>query len=315
MAKPDGRIEKGQPLNRAISARAWNRTQDAADLVLGASPGFEAESGGAFQSPYSRIMVHLVAGQDVVFPRWTPVFLNAGLHGYQPESTPTTDAQRNATSSFEQMPIIRVLNSGDGLVGVLLQPLKAGEIGWAAVGGIVQTKITNTGPNYFVQQAQYARPIAAAGNDPPKFVTDWFCGYRILWREHTRINEPAWALVDLSNHYIESLVLLKTIARSSKVSGQSTNSDLFRAVAHIGDFGFELPDPVAATNTLLDLEAGVFVWARHPASFNNANTGPESWPFQLVALQSLSEEFTANIVENLATPSNGRLTLISYPRV
>lgn len=44
MAKPDGRIEKGQPLNRAISARAWNRTQDAADLVLGASPGFEAET-------------------------------------------------------------------------------------------------------------------------------------------------------------------------------------------------------------------------------------------------------------------------------
>lgn len=39
MAKPDGRIEKGQRLSTAISARAWNRAQDAADIVLGARPG------------------------------------------------------------------------------------------------------------------------------------------------------------------------------------------------------------------------------------------------------------------------------------
>jgi len=40
MAKPDGRIEKGQRLASAISARAWNRAQDAADIVLGVRPGF-----------------------------------------------------------------------------------------------------------------------------------------------------------------------------------------------------------------------------------------------------------------------------------
>ena len=34
MAKPDGRIEKGQRIASAISARAWNRAQDAADIVL-----------------------------------------------------------------------------------------------------------------------------------------------------------------------------------------------------------------------------------------------------------------------------------------
>jgi hypothetical protein len=44
MAKPDGRIEKGQRLSTAISARAWNRAQDAADIVLGVRPGFSAES-------------------------------------------------------------------------------------------------------------------------------------------------------------------------------------------------------------------------------------------------------------------------------
>ena len=44
MPKPDGRIEKGQRLSSAISARAWNRAQDAADRVLGVGTGFAAES-------------------------------------------------------------------------------------------------------------------------------------------------------------------------------------------------------------------------------------------------------------------------------
>jgi hypothetical protein len=42
MARPDGRIEKGQRLATAISARAWNRAQEAADRVLGAGTGAEA---------------------------------------------------------------------------------------------------------------------------------------------------------------------------------------------------------------------------------------------------------------------------------
>ena len=43
MGRPDGRIEKGQRLGSAISARAWNRAQDAADVVLGVTPGFSAD--------------------------------------------------------------------------------------------------------------------------------------------------------------------------------------------------------------------------------------------------------------------------------
>lgn len=35
MARPDGRVQPGQRLSTAFSARAWNRAQDAADLVLG----------------------------------------------------------------------------------------------------------------------------------------------------------------------------------------------------------------------------------------------------------------------------------------
>jgi hypothetical protein len=45
--RPDGRIEPGQKLASAISARAWNRAQDAADIVLGERTGFGAEAGPA----------------------------------------------------------------------------------------------------------------------------------------------------------------------------------------------------------------------------------------------------------------------------
>lgn len=41
MARGDGRIEPGQRLTSAISARAWNRAQEAADLVLGRLPAIQ----------------------------------------------------------------------------------------------------------------------------------------------------------------------------------------------------------------------------------------------------------------------------------
>jgi hypothetical protein len=40
MPRSDGRLETGQKLNRSISARAWNRAQEAADLVLGQRDSF-----------------------------------------------------------------------------------------------------------------------------------------------------------------------------------------------------------------------------------------------------------------------------------
>lgn len=39
MAKPDGRVEKGQSLKRAISATRWNDLCDAADIVHGRRGG------------------------------------------------------------------------------------------------------------------------------------------------------------------------------------------------------------------------------------------------------------------------------------
>ncbi len=45
MTRPDGRVEPGQKSARAFSARALNRAQDAADIVLGGRPNLAAEAG------------------------------------------------------------------------------------------------------------------------------------------------------------------------------------------------------------------------------------------------------------------------------
>ena len=42
MARADGRVKPGQNISTAFSARAWNRAQDAADVVLSGRVGFEA---------------------------------------------------------------------------------------------------------------------------------------------------------------------------------------------------------------------------------------------------------------------------------
>ena len=79
MAKPDGRIEKGQRLSTAISARAWNRAQDAADIVLGVRPGVTA--GSAASTP-ARVIVDMAKLYDFfAFPGMAVIYtgLNIGV--------------------------------------------------------------------------------------------------------------------------------------------------------------------------------------------------------------------------------------------
>jgi hypothetical protein len=75
MAKPDGRIEKGQRLGSAISARAWNRAQDAADIVLGVRPGVEAGQ------QLAQSIDHVVVRISQNYPRvsQTPIEVGHGI--------------------------------------------------------------------------------------------------------------------------------------------------------------------------------------------------------------------------------------------
>jgi hypothetical protein len=135
MARKDGRVEPGQPLSSAISARAWNRAQDAADIVLGQRPGVTADAASYRGAPYIALPCKNVSGQTV--PRWG-VLAITGL-----EIAPT-GVTGPATSQYERSPVLRgstPTTSTNDSFGVAVEPIANNSIGMMAVDGLVQVKL------------------------------------------------------------------------------------------------------------------------------------------------------------------------------
>jgi hypothetical protein len=132
MARPDGRIEPGQPIRGAISARAWNRAQDAADLVLGANPGTAGVPGSPVLKPYT----WAYCKPSVTVARWG-VLAITGV-----EITPT-GSSGGATASFEEMPVLTGGTPSATTTAwcVAVEPIESGKVGKVAVGGVVQCKV------------------------------------------------------------------------------------------------------------------------------------------------------------------------------
>ena len=135
MGRPDGRIEKGQRLNRAISARAWNRAQDAADHVLGVRPGVDAESLVGASAPYQWVYCKNTTGSLV--GRWGMMRISGTL-----EITPTSIESDAATRQFQEMPVLRgaTISGSDSRFVVALEPIATNKIGRVAVSGVVQIR-------------------------------------------------------------------------------------------------------------------------------------------------------------------------------
>jgi hypothetical protein len=68
MPRQDGRIEQGQSLKSAISARAWNRAQDAADIVLGQRYGLKEGTGVAAGPGALVVPCHVFTTVEGVMP-------------------------------------------------------------------------------------------------------------------------------------------------------------------------------------------------------------------------------------------------------
>ena len=136
MARPDGRLEPGQPLRGAISARAWNRAQDAADRVLGANPGTSGVTGSPLLKPYT----WTYCKPSVTVARWG-VLAITGV-----EIAPTSSLG-GATASFEEMPVLQggAPSAGTTSWCVAVEPIESGKIGRVAVGGVVQLKAADLG--------------------------------------------------------------------------------------------------------------------------------------------------------------------------
>ena len=137
MPRPDGRIEPGQPLRGAISARAWNRAQDAADLVLGAHPGTE---GGAPGSPVLKPYTWVYCKPSVTVARW-------GVLAITGVAITPTSSSGGATASFEEMPVLTGGTPSETTTAwcVTVEPIESGKIGRVAVSGVVQLKTADLG--------------------------------------------------------------------------------------------------------------------------------------------------------------------------
>ena len=120
------RVEPGQPIREAFSARAWNRAQEAADRVLdGHVPAGLADPVGVRTQSFVPILVEntLSTGVD----RWGCLSI-AGI------AIAPSGATGAATMSFESTPILRggLPTAGEAFV-VPLEPIAASGIGRAAV--------------------------------------------------------------------------------------------------------------------------------------------------------------------------------------
>ncbi|MEB3209523.1 MAG: hypothetical protein VKK63_11510 [Synechococcus sp.] len=153
MAKPDGRIEKGQRLSTAISARAWNRAQDAADIVLGVRPGVTADGLRGYERPYTWIYVYNNTGHpDYDIPRWGPVWLDEEQRDNF-YNTNVNDSPENE-AFFQDVPVLAGVpptaffgpdyNKPPVLWGIAVEPIAHSTIGRVAISGVVQCRLNVT---------------------------------------------------------------------------------------------------------------------------------------------------------------------------
>jgi hypothetical protein len=133
--RPDGRIEPGQKLASAISARAWNRAQDAADIVLGERTGFGAEGPQGLAAPFTSLPCKNMTATGV--DRWG-VLRISGV-----EITPTGPTGP-ATSQFQTLPVLKgnlPTTGTNDVFAVAVEPIPTNGIGRVAVDGLVQVKL------------------------------------------------------------------------------------------------------------------------------------------------------------------------------
>lgn len=185
--RPDGRVEPGQRISSAFSAKAWNRAQDAADVVLGARTGAEAGASAGAERASNIVLIENNSGFDIGI---------LGVLGVSPTpavnlSGGTIEGTSAASSAVRQM-LSRIILTGviwepvlGDRVAIAVEPIRNGAFGRCAVAGAMLLKV------HVVDQAHYsAGPIA--GN--PTMLRSCRCGpIKLLWKESVN-GEDKWAV-------------------------------------------------------------------------------------------------------------------------
>ena len=125
MARNDGRVERGQKLAAAFSARAWNRAQDAADLVLAQQAQFGGDSPQSLPPASNIVFVRNNTGSTV------ERFGVIGIGG------PLTNL---ATSNG--IVVDGVMPAAYGSFAIPMEPIEHGKIGRCACGGVFPVRVS-----------------------------------------------------------------------------------------------------------------------------------------------------------------------------
>lgn len=146
MKRPDGRIEKGQKIASAISARAWNRAQDAADVVLGVRPNATAGDATFTDRAVNYVLVRNDTGLPVpmlgVVMIGSPVISPAGgtITGQDAASARAREFVRRPVMIGDKPGPIGI-GSAERCFGIAMQPIAVGLVGRVAVSGVMPCKV------------------------------------------------------------------------------------------------------------------------------------------------------------------------------
>jgi len=183
MARNDGKLEPGQKLNKAITARSWNLMVDAAEIVLGAPQDFSADGVQGPAAPNHTILCRNDSGAAV--GRWGVLAITGMVIA-------PSGATGAATLSWQTSPAVIGVAPPTGTVGgfvVAVEPIASGKIGRAAVAGVVQAKVdvSDASHGFAVPQAGSTSAFASASSGAVK----------ILWKQGTGSGQ--WALLLFDN--------------------------------------------------------------------------------------------------------------------
>ena len=187
--RPDGRVEPGQRISSAFSARAWNRAQDAADVVLGARTGATAGESAGGQRASNIVIAFNSTG--FLLPMLGVVSVSANLGDLSEAEIDGTNQASSLLRQVIERPLLIASLPGPGAaIGISLEPIPNGKWGRVAMSGVVLSKInvTNFGHNYADARANDMSQLQSAACGPVK----------IIWYEKigsSRIGPDQWAVV------------------------------------------------------------------------------------------------------------------------
>lgn len=139
----NGRITPGQKLGSAVSARAWNRAQDAADIVLESRGNLLAGDSRTIERAPNVVLVYNYSGYPVPIGgalRVSGVFVNPADGDIETDEPQGADLDAR---EFVRRPVLygsRPASPADQIV-VALEPVGTGDVGRFAAGGVFPVKV------------------------------------------------------------------------------------------------------------------------------------------------------------------------------